>query len=265
MQQTAGIVSLAFAMVALPLRATLRLRRRRRVLLWNRAALAGLASAITLAALLGLDGPADSMLSAHMLQHMLIGDLAPLLLVLAVRGPLLAQLLPRSAVRVARRLRLHHVPAFATRPAVAFATWAGALAVWHIPAAYDRALESEPLHAFEHATFLLAGLLVWAALLDPARRGTLAGWRRFGYALALLAASGVLANTLILSYDPLYPSYADATSRPLGLTPVGDQDLAALVMMLEQLATVGTFAVLSARRQLVGSAVERAKRHPLAA
>lgn len=253
--QTAGIASLAVAMVGLPLRATLRLRRRRRVFLWDRLALAGLAAATTLVALLALDGAADSLLSAHMLQHMLIGDLVPLLLVLSVRGPLLVQLLPTPAVRLARRARLHRVMAFATRPAVAFAVWAGALAVWHVPAAYERALESEPLHAFEHATFLLAGVLVWTALLDPAGRGGLAGWRRFGYALALLAASSMLANTLVLSYRPLYSSYAS----------VGDQDLAALVMMLEQLATVGTFAVLSARRQLAGSAVERPERHPLAA
>jgi putative membrane protein len=263
--QTVGIAALAVALVGLPLRATLRFRRRRHTLLWERPLLAGLAAAITLGALLGLDGAADSMLSAHMLQHMLIGDLVPLLLVLAVRGPLLVQLLPPAMIRVARTLRLHHVVAFATRPAVAFAVWAGALAVWHIPAAYDRALDSEPLHAFEHGTFLLAGLLVWTALLDPARRGTLPGWRRFGYALALLAASGALANTLILSYRPLYPSYAGAASLPLGLTPVGDQDLAGLVMMLEQLATVGALAVLVARRQLAGSAAARPERHPLAA
>jgi cytochrome c oxidase assembly factor CtaG len=240
--QVVGIVSLALAMVAVPVSAALGLRRRRRVFLWPRLALALVAAAVTLGALLGLDGAADSMLSGHMLQHVLIGDLVPLLLVLAIRPPLL----PRLPVR----------------PAVAFAVWAGTLAFWHIPAVYDRALEREPLHAFEHLTFLLAGLLVWTALLD---RRALEGWRRFGYTLALLAASGVLANTLILSYRPLYPSYAEATSRPFGLTPVHDQDLAGVVMMLEQLATLGTFAFLSARRQLAAEVAARPERHPLAA
>ena len=251
-----GIVSLALTMVALPLHATLRLRRRRRVLIGSRLAFAGLAAAITLGALLGLDRAADSMLSAHMLQHVLIGDLVPLLLVLSVRGPLFFQLLPARAARLRRFL------AYAMQPAVGFAAWAGAVALWHIPALYDRALESEPLHAFEHVTFLVSGLLVWTALLDPARRGTLAGWRRFGYALALLAAAGVLANTLILSYRPLYPSYAHSTGFA-GLNPVGDQNLAGLLMMLEQLATVGSVAILTARRQLSGSAAERSERHPL--
>ena len=154
--------------------------------------------------------------------------------------------------------------ACATRPAVAFLVWASALAIWHIPACYDRALESEPLHALEHMTFMVGGLLVWTVLLDPARRGTLAGWRRFGYALALLAASGILANALILSYRPLYPSYAHSVKRSFGLTAVGDQDLAGLVMMLEQLATVGTVAVLSARRELRAPSVDQPARHPLA-
>lgn len=263
--QTFSIAFLAFLMVALPARATFVLRRRRASLApWRRLAPAVLAASVTLTALLALDGPADTMLSAHMLQHMLIGDLVPLLLVLSVRGPLVVHLLPLGAVRVARGLGAQRVLGFATRPAVAFLVWSASFAIWHIPAAYDRALESEPLHAFEHMTFMLAGLLVWTVLLDPARRGTLPGWRRFGYALALLAASGLLANVLILSYRPLYPSYAGPESRFFGLTAVGDQDLAGLVMMLEQLATVGTVAVLSARRQLSAPSVDRPQQHPLA-
>ena len=265
--QVAAIALAALAMAALPGRAVLRLRRRGRADLapWSRVALAAAAAAAMLVALLALDGWADSLLAAHMLQHMLIGDVVPLLLVLAVRGPVRVHLLPPPVVRAARRVGLDRLAAAATRPAPAFALWALALASWHVPAAYDAALGNERLHAFEHATFLAAGLLVWSALLDPARRGLLAGWRRFGYALALLAASGILANTLVLSYRPLYPFYAKPEERPLALSPLQDQDLAALVMMLEQLATVGTLAVLVARRELRRPApAPVGERHPLA-
>ena len=263
--QAVSIVSLAIAMIVFPAGAAARLRRRGRADLAprRRIALAAVAAAVTLAALLGLDGLADSMLAGHMLQHVLIGDVVPLLLVLSVRGPLLVHLLPRRTVRPARRLRLHRMVGFATRPLPAFAFWAASLGIWHIPAAYDLALESEPLHAFEHATFLVAGLLVWSVLLDPARRGGLPGWRRFGYAIALLAASGALANTLVLSYRPLYPAYA-GPDRPYALSPVRDQDLAALAMMVEQLATLGTFALLTARRLSSASAAPAPRRHPLA-
>lgn len=266
MMESLALAILASAMVALPARATVSLRRRGRAFRapWRRLALAVLAATIALAAPLALGGASDRLLSAHMLQHVLIGDLAPLLLVLAIRGPLLLRLLPRAAMLLARRLGAGHLLAVATRPAVAFAFWAASLAVWHVPALYERALERAPLHALEHASFLVSGLLVWSVLLDPAHRRALPGWGRFGYALALLAVSGLLANVLILSYRPLYPSYAAVTSRPFGLTPVGDQGLAALVMMLEQLATLGTFAILSARRQLLAPAAEPRQRHPLA-
>lgn len=263
--QTLSIVSLAFAMVALPARAIVVLRRRRASLApWRRLVPAALSAAITLAALLALDGAADTMLAAHMLQHLLIGDVVPLLLVLSVRGPLVVHLVPGRAVRAARRLGAHRLLAVATRPAVAFLVWTASLAIWHIPAVYDRALASAPLHALEHTTFIVAGLLVWTVLLDPARRAPLPGWRRFGYALAVLAASGILANVLIDSYQPLYPSYAGANNRAFGLSAVDDQDLAALGMMLEQLATVGAVAVLSARRQLLAANVDPPQRHPLA-
>jgi cytochrome c oxidase assembly factor CtaG len=265
--QDVSILVAAFAMLALPTRAVLGLRRRGRRDLapWSRVAFAALASALTVVALLGLDSAADSLLAGHMLQHMLIGDVVPLLLVLAVRGPLCFRVLPVTVVRLSRQLGAGLALALATRPAAAFAFWAASLAVWHVPSVYDRALETEWLHALEHGTFMLAGVLIWAVLLDPARRGTLPGWRRFGYAVALLAASGVLANTLILSYRAVYPSYATPASRPLGLSPVRDQDLAGLVMMLEQLATLGTLAALSARRQLRIQVREDPQRHPLAA
>ena len=262
------IEAAALTMLVLPLGAVLRLRRRGRPDLapWWRVLCALLAAALTIGALRLLDETADELLAGHMLQHVLIGDLVPLLLVLAVGGPLLFHLFPVSVVRAARRLGRQHLIGLATRPLPAFVVWAAALAAWHVPALYDRALENERLHAFEHATFLLGGLLVWSVLLDPARRGLLPGWRRFGYAVALFAVSAALGNALVLSYRPLYPAYdVPAAQRPYELTPLRDQNLAAVVMMIEQLATFGTFALLAARRQLrLAPSEERLRRHPLA-
>ena len=213
--------------------------------------LAVAAACVGVFALLGPpDRLADDALSAHMLQHVLLGDLAPLLLVLSLRGADLARL-----VRLAGPL-LH--------PLVALAGWAAVTGLWHVPALYDLALAHEPVHAFEHGCFAGAGLLVWVALLDPARRGRLAGWRRFGFAIALLAGAQILGNVLILE-GPLYGGYAHA-DRPFGLSAVGDQDAAAVVMMVEQLLTVGTFAFVTARRLLAHTPepTAGAARHPLA-
>jgi cytochrome c oxidase assembly factor CtaG len=194
------------------------------------------------------DRLADDALSAHMLQHVLLGDLAPLLLVLSLRGADLARL-----VRLAAPL---------LQPLVALVAWAAVTAIWHVPAMYDLALEHERVHALEHGCFAAAGTLVWLVLLDPARRGLLRGWWRFGYAIALLAGAQMLGNVLILE-GPLYGAYAHA-DRPLGLSAVGDQDAAAVVMMVEQVLTVGTFAFLTARRLVARTPAPVESRHPLA-
>lgn len=222
----------------------------------GRVRLALAAVGVGVLALLGpLDGLAEAGLSAHMLQHVLVGDLAPLLLVLSLRGADLARLAPPRVRRLA---------SYAFRPLPAFAVWAAAIAFWHVPAFYGLALEHERLHAFEHATFMAGGVLVWSQLLDPARRGLLRGWWRFGYALLVLAAAQALANVLVLSYRPLYAAYAD-TQRPLGLSAIGDQDAAAVVMMVEQVLTLGTFAFLTARRLIERTPPPEGARHPLAA
>jgi cytochrome c oxidase assembly factor CtaG len=196
------------------------------------------------------DRLADDALSAHMLQHVLLGDLAPLLLVLSLRGADLAWLVRRAGPL------LH--------PLLALAAWAAVTAAWHVPAMYDLALAHERVHALEHGCFAAAGALVWLALLDPARRGLLAGWWRFAYAIALLAGAQMLGNVLILE-GPLYGAYAHA-ERPFGLSAVGDQDAAAVVMMVEQVLTVGTFAFLTARRLVARTPepVATGTRHPLA-
>jgi len=232
-----------------------RLRRRRRADLagWGRAALFGLAAALGPLALLSpLDAVAeDELLSAHMLQHVVVGDLVPLLLVLALRGPLLFFVVPPRLGRVAAGIG----------PIPAFAFWLAALGVWHIPAVYDAALSSPLLHAAEHASFFTAGVLVWAQLVDPARRAALSRWGAIGYAAALLAVGQLLANTLILTSRIVYPAYADADL--LGFSARSDQDAAGFVMMLEQVATLGTFAVLSLRAALRAPLTLREDGHPL--
>jgi cytochrome c oxidase assembly factor CtaG len=102
-------------------------------------------------------------------------------------------------------------------------------------------------------------------LVDPAGRRALGFWQRLGYALGLLVGGMALANTLILPYAPLYPAYANQADRPLALDALGDQNLAGLVMLGEQVLTLGTFAAIRLRRWLRAPlVVERTDRHPFA-
>ena len=228
--------------------ARLRRRGRRDLAGWDRAAL--FASGLALAALplvSPLDAAADRRLSAHMLQHVLVGDAAPALLLVALRGPLLAFVLPVPLGRLLARVE--SLPASA-----AVALWAAAVGGWHVPAAYDFALSHPLVHQLEHAVFFSAGLLVWARLADPARRRRLTTGQRLAAAGALFAAGQMLADVLLLA-GPLYPHYgADAA----------DQQLAGVVMMVEQGVSLGLLCAFLLRGALGATSSRRPAARPAA-
>jgi cytochrome c oxidase assembly factor CtaG len=200
----------------------------------------------------------DYLLSAHMLQHVLIGDLAPALLVLGVRGPLSLFLLPASILRALAGVTwLRRAMTFLLRPTPSFSAWALTLGVWHVPVIYDAALTRPWLHHLEHASFLVAGLLVWSQLIDPARRGELDVRGRILYVGALVATAHLFIHPVLLSDRPFYPAYASQPHRLLGLSPLSDQHWAALVMTVEQLLTLGAFLLWLLRPGLTRPFVRR--------
>jgi cytochrome c oxidase assembly factor CtaG len=209
---------------------------------WDRAALFVAAVALTYLALASpLDGLGDRyLISAHMLQHVAIGDLAPALGLVALRGPLTFFLLPApvlSSLAGRRWLRtfLHRL----TGPWVALTLWIAAMWAWHVPRIYDYAATHPLVHDLEHLSFVLVGVLVWNLLIDPARTGRLAVAGRIGLAVAVFAAGDPLTAGLISS-GATYPHYVEQAHRVFGLTPHVDQVLAGVVMLVEQIATLGT-------------------------
>jgi cytochrome c oxidase assembly factor CtaG len=186
---------------------------------------------LAVSALAVLVVPEDELLAAHMLQHLLLGDVGPLLLVLGLAGPLGLFVVPRAALRVIGRGLVRLLDS--ARAAVAL--WLATLAVWHVPALYDAAETHPALHVAEHVCFATAGLLVWHQILS----GRLSAGRRALIAFVLLVASAVLAEVLVAT-PPLYPLYSELSDRPFGWTAGQDQSRAALLMMAEQFATFGT-------------------------
>jgi cytochrome c oxidase assembly factor CtaG len=171
-----------------------------------------------------------------MTQHVLIGDLAIALLVLATRGPLSLFLLPPSVLAPLARSRVRGVVSTLLRPRVAYGIWAGNLAFWHVPWLYDVALEHEWVHYSEHACWSLAGLLVWTILLDERRR---AG-RRVALAAAMFASGTILTDVLVFTFHPIYPAYPS----------LAQQQVAGVVMMVEQVLTLGTLAFVLLRPRI---------------
>jgi putative membrane protein len=146
--------------------------------------------------------PLDGRFSTHMLQHLLLGDLGPLLVVAGLTGTLLR---PRRAIRAA------------THPLVALPLWAIVLVCWHLTPLYDAALRHESLHAIQHVTFFLAGTLLWAAILEPLpgpARFT-AAWK-LPYVVAMWLVSLTLSQLFLWSGHSYYGSYTLADQRTGG-------------------------------------------------
>ena len=180
-----------------------------------------LGTLVALAALVSpLDALADQTLfSAHMVQHMLLTFVAPPLWLLGTPGWLVARLIPRRWLEAA------------TQPLVAFAVFNGVMWIWHVPAAYDAALRSEPLHIFEHLCFMAAAVIGWWPVLAPTPGGRLAPPLRLAYLVPSLFSCTALAALITLSSAQLYGFYGHAAAI-WGLTPLADQQLGGLAMWL---------------------------------
>ncbi|HET8863371.1 MAG TPA: cytochrome c oxidase assembly protein [Solirubrobacterales bacterium] len=172
----------------------------------------------------------EELVIAHMGEHLLIGDVASLLLVLGLTRSLLQPLL---AIRLFDRLQI------LTHPAVAFPLWAFNLYLWHIPALYQDAYGAAPIHALQHTTFLFFGCLMWMPVFGPLPKPQWfsAGWK-VGYVIAVRFAGAILGNVLMWSGSVLYPVYAPG-ERYWGISPLADQSTAGTIMMVE-----GTFLAL---------------------
>src|SRR5215211_8783293 len=155
----------------------------------------------------------EERLSVHMLQHMLIGDLAAFLITIGLTGPLLRPILTTPGVRPLRRL---------AHPLVAVPLWIVVYYGWHAPALYQAALHSDVIHATEHATMFGAGLALWTGLLGPLPKpawfGNAAG---LAYVVTVRFAGTVIANVFLWSSSPFYPDY-EAVARENGFDAAGD-------------------------------------------
>jgi cytochrome c oxidase assembly factor CtaG len=186
----------------------------------------------------------DHLLWVHMVQHVLIGDLGIALIVAGVRGPLHVFMLPARVLGpIARDRDIRAAVSFLLRPKVAFALWAANLAVWHVPSLYDYAVLHPWLHDLQHSCWMLAGLFVWTLLIDPGSHHRLTAGGRIALGAAMFGAGQVLTSVLVFAFHPLYPIYRGA----YGVSALTDQKLAGVVMMVEQLLVLGTFAYLVLR------------------
>src|SRR5437763_87809 len=164
-------------------------RERRAVKTWR---IASFVSGVVIAAAVQLppfDSLADQVLISHMLQHIVVGDIATLLIVFGLTGPVIQPLLHIRATRPLRKL---------AQPVVALALWAVDLYAWHLPLLYQLAIRHDAVHALEHACFLWFGTLLWLGLIGPLPKPAwFTNWAKLVYVIAVRLIGAVLGNVFI--------------------------------------------------------------------
>jgi cytochrome c oxidase assembly factor CtaG len=184
--------------------------------------------------LLALASPLDTigeerLFSVHMLQHLLLGYVGALLLVLGLDGGLLQPLL---------RIHLVHRLRGLAHPLVALPLWATNFVVWHLTVQFDAALRHDGIHALQHALFVAFGMLLWAALVEPLPGPAwfTAPWR-IPYVLGMWLVMLVLSQVFIWSSRVYYAPYTRDAAL-WGLSHLADQKAGGGVMLVESAFTM---------------------------
>jgi putative membrane protein len=146
------------------------------------------------------------LLTAHMAQHLLL---------MTVAAPLILMGLPARAL-----------PVGFVHPIISWLAGTTAVIAWHVPVLFEMGMHSAAGHAFEHATFMIAGLLFWWPVIHPK------GFPQWGIPVYLFLATlpcDALSAFLTFCGRVVYPHYLSAP-RLFDISPLGDQECAGALM-----------------------------------
>ena len=195
--------------------------------------------------LIALGSPLNTMavhwlLMAHMIQHTLLSDIAPPLIILGLRAPVLPLGMPRTMLkRLANSGVLGRVWDVATKPWVALPVWSATLIFWSIPTIFDFTVRHQLLHNFEHVTLFYTGFALWWLIVTPLpseRREP--GMARLLYVGFSRGASALICLPLTFLSTTLYPLYV-GFPRGYGISPITDQRLAGASMCFIEFLVFG--------------------------
>ena len=220
-------------------------------------AFAGALLALLAALASPLDGLGeDYLFSAHMLQHVLLGDIAPLLLLLS-----LSRVIMRPATR--RLVAVERALGPLAHPLTGLVLWLVLMYLWHVPGMYDAALEHQLVHLVEHASFFTAGVAVWWPLIQPVpMRRRMTGLWPVAYIGAAKFGLALLGLYLTWSSSVLY-DYYESVPRIWGLSAIEDQNAGGAIMMVEPSLTFVIVLVALFVRMLTRSEAEQRRRERL--
>jgi putative membrane protein len=205
----------------------------------------GFYAAGLLVLLIALGSPLNTMavhwlLSAHMIQHTLLSDIAPPLIILGLRAPVLPLGVPAPLLkRLAHRGTLGRMWGVLTKPYVALPLWAGTLLAWSYPPVFDYTAQHQMLHNFEHFTLFYTGFAMWWLIITPLpteRRDP--GFARLAYIGFSRVASAVICVPLAFIGTTEYPLYV-SFPRGYGISAINDQHIAGAAVCLVEFLVFG--------------------------
>jgi putative membrane protein len=201
---------------------------------------------LAVALLTPLDPLSDQLAWAHMVQHMILMTVsAPLMM---AGAPLLVCLWGLSVPsrrmygRVRRQVVSWGIHPLMWNPLVVWTLYALTMWLWHVPAWYQAALRSSPIHDLQHLTFFVASCLFWRLLLGPFSRFRLGSEIGILYLFTTTLHATVLGVFMTLAPNPWYADYVERTGQ-WGLTALEDQQLAGLIMWMPACLTYLLVAV----------------------
>ena len=215
---------------------------------------------LALALLSPLEGLAKALLSAHMVQHVLLVTIAPPLLVLGKPEAAWLWALPerwrRGLPRQGRLRSLLGLLSPLARPVPAAMIHMATLWIWHAPALFDAAVARDWLHWLEHVSFFGTAILFWRAVIKAAAGREAAASGLLACFVTLLQ-SGILSALLSFAREPLYGTTQTAS---WGLPPLEDQQLAGAIMSIPMGMIYLGAGLAMAARLLAAPVAERDRR-----
>ena len=202
-----------------------------------------------------IDALSDDVMVIHMVQHVLLLDVVPIMFILSLTKGLMRPVTRRLTV-------IEERAGFIAHPVFAVTLYIGMMGLWHIPRMYDLALEHSEIHVLEHMCFLTAGMLYWWHLLSPIKpRAGFSGMGQIVYMAVTKFFVGLLGIILVFSPHALYAWYEDHPHY-WGLSVHADQSRAGAVMALEQ-SVIMAIALVHIIMRMFGDSEKEAQRQEL--
>ena len=175
-----------------------------------------------------------SLLTVHMIKHLLLMTFAPPLILLGEPIKVfwgMTPLLARSTLgRVWHRPLVQRLARIFTSVALCWTASSLTLIAWHVPTLFALGVRSEIGHTVEQAMFFGTGLLFWWPVIQPwPSTSTGPRWSMLLYLFLATLPCDVLSGFLVFSDRVVYPVYF-STPRLLGFSVLEDQQCAAALM-----------------------------------